>query len=347
MRNFTIYLVLLLCLYANKMLGQDTFENRAKNIATTIENITKEEKEALKIEVEAVNDQLIDGVISKEEADNKKKVLAEARAINIEKKVASQQEALKILVQEKVDGKISETDTLKKPYKLILKLEKGDKGYENKNRNEKRTTTQVVFAAGLNNLVTDKSVRKSDFRYIGSHFYEWGLTYNTRILKNDNLLHAKYGFSVMYNNLRPTENKRYVVNGNQTYLEINPTYQEDSRFRTVSLVIPLHLELDFSENKTSESKTYFKSHDNFRVGFGGYFGTNVKSKQIIKYEDGDYKSKERVKGDFNVNNFVYGLSTYVGYKATSLYLKYDLNPLFTDNVLKQNNVSLGIRFDFN
>ncbi|MFT6749305.1 MAG: hypothetical protein ACJAQ1_001243, partial [Flavobacterium sp.] len=32
---------------------------------------------------------------------------------------------------------------------------------------------------------------------------------------------------------------------------------------------------------------------------------------------------------------------------TSLYVKYDLNPLFKDNVAKQNNISLGLRFDFN
>ena len=56
MRNFTIYLVLLLCLFASKMLAQDsskkeeqgklTFEVQAKNIASNIENITNEEKAA-------------------------------------------------------------------------------------------------------------------------------------------------------------------------------------------------------------------------------------------------------------------------------------------------------------
>ena len=91
-KNFTIYLALLLCLYASKMLGQETFEKRAKNIASKIETITKEEKAALKIEVEAVNNQLINGTISREEAENKKKALAEARAINIESKVAQEQE---------------------------------------------------------------------------------------------------------------------------------------------------------------------------------------------------------------------------------------------------------------
>ncbi len=48
-----------------------------------------------------------------------------------------------------------------------------------------------------------------------------------------------------------------------------------------------------------------------------------------------------------MNDFIYGVSTYIGYKETSLYLKYDLNPMFKNNAIKQNNISLGVRFDFN
>ena len=123
MRNFTIYLTVLLCLFLTSIFAQDssqkgeqakqTFESRAKTIASKIESITKEEKEALKAEVEAVNNQLTNGSITKEEADNKKKTLAEARAINIESKVAQQEELLKNLVQEKVDGKIRAQDSSK------------------------------------------------------------------------------------------------------------------------------------------------------------------------------------------------------------------------------------------
>ena len=221
-------------------------------------------------------------------------------------------------------------------------------GNEDKeNRQSKRTTSQMVFAAGLNNLVTNDKVDKSDFRYLGSHFYELGVTYNSRILENDNLLHAKYGLSVMYNNLRPTDNRSFVVNGNQTDLVLNAKDLSDSRFRNVYLVAPVHLEFDFSGNKDSNGKPFFRTHNSFRLGVGGYAGVNLKSKQIIKYENNDLKATERTKGDFNTNNFIYGLSSYIGYKSTSLYLKYDLNPLFKDNAVKQNNVSLGVRFDFN
>ena len=346
MRNFTIYFVVLLCFFASKMLGQETFEKRAKIIASKIETITKEEKAVLKIEIGAINDQLINGTITREEAERKKIVLAEARAINIELKVALEQKALQDLVQEKVDGKIKEQDSVR-TYSFSFHRKNGKQDFKDTIQGEKRTTSQFVFAAGLNNIVTNKSVEKSDFRYLGSHFYEWGLTYNTRILKNNNLLHAKYGLSVMYNNLRPSGNRNFIVNGNQTNLMVNPIDLKDSRFRNVHLVAPIHLEFDFSGNEIKDDKPFFKTHQSIRFGIGGYAGINLKSKQIIKYEDNDLKVTENTKGNFNTSDFIYGLSTYVGYKSTSLYLKYDLNPLFKDNAVKQNNVSLGLRFDFN
>jgi hypothetical protein len=226
-----------------------------------------------------------------------------------------------------------------------MKVYNGQRDKED--RQSKRTTSQVVFATGLNNVVTNKSVEKSDFRYLGSDFSEIGVSYNSRIAKNKNLLHAKYGLSVMYNNLRPTDNRSFVIHGNQTNLAVNPIDIKDSRFRNVYLVAPIHLEFDFSGKKIKEDKTFFRTHQSVRFGIGGYAGINLKSKQIIKYDDNDLKATERTKGDFNASNFIYGLSSYIGYRSTSLYLKYDLNPLFKENLVKQNNVSLGLRFDFN
>lgn len=346
MRNFTIYLTVLACLLLTRIFAQETFESRAKNIASKIETITKEEKKALKEEVEAINVQLQNNGITKEEAEAKKQLLAETRAKSIEFRVAQAQSELVDLVQQKVDGKIKDADTTRR-YSFSFTSRKKYKTYKDTIQGEKRTTSQFVFAAGLNNLVTNEAVAHSDFRYWGSHFYELGLTYNSRILKNNNLLHAKYGLSVMYNNLRPTDNRSFTENGNQTQLETSVIHLKDSRFRNVYLVAPIHLEFDFSGKETKNGKTSFKTHSSFRLGFGGYAGINVKSKQILDYESNGNDVKERTRGNFNVNEFIYGLSTYVGYKETSLYLKYDLNPLFKDNAIKQNNISLGVRFDLN
>lgn len=365
MKNFTIYLVGILCLFLAKAQAQETFEMRVRKIATNIENVTKEEKAALKIEIEAVNLQLEKGTISKAEADEQKKNLAEIRAKNIENRVAKEQENLQRIIQEKVDGKIvsDETNTRggttliigssrdsigNNETEILIPSMKIYRGKEHKqHRQSKRTTSQFVFAMGLNNLLTDGEVANSDYRYWGSHFYEWGVTWNTRIAKDNNLLHFKYGLSVMYNNLRPTENRHFVDNGNTTDLEVNPVHMKDSRFRNVNIVLPLHLEFDFSGKKEKDGKTYFNTHQSFRLGVGGFAGLNFKSKQIIKYDIDGYDSRNVTKGNFNVNDFVYGVSTYIGYESTSLYLKYDLSPLFKDNAIKQNNISLGVRFDFN
>ncbi|MDI1316440.1 hypothetical protein [Flavobacterium sp.] len=377
MRNFTLYLAVAACLLASKLSAQESFEAKARATADKIENITKDEKAALKVELEVVNKELEAGTITKIQADAKKMLLAETHSKNIETKISQAQEELKNLVQQKVDGKIAETGNRKnsvefnwkwrekdsvtfegKKYKVTYKTTdsiyidvKGmKKAIVNKRRDrtERRTTSQFVFAAGVNNIVTNGSANNSDYRYWGSHFYEWGFTSNTRLFKNDNLLHLKYGLSVMYNNLRPTNNRLFVVNGDQTNLETSSVNLKESRFRNVYVTAPVHLEFDFTKaKKNAEGKTLFRTHESVRFGIGGYAGFRVKSKQILKYSDDGHDETLKEKNGFNANDFIYGLSTYIGYKETSLYLKYDLNPLFKDNAVKQNNISLGVRFDLN
>lgn len=344
MKKITFYLAGFLILIATQMYGQESFEYRAKKIASKIEEITKEEKLALKYEVELINIELEKNNITKEQADEKKSKFAEVRAKNIETRVAVLQTELLNLVQEKVDGKIKEEDSTR-GYSFNFPSMKISDKYK---FGEYRTTSQFVFAFGLNNLVTNKTVANSDYRYWGSHFYEWGFTMNTRILKNNNLLHAKYGLSLMYNNLRPTDNRYFVVNGNQTNLEVSATHFDDTRFRNVYLVVPMHLEIDFTKKMKKDETTYFRTHQSFRIGLGGYVGGNIKSKQILCYVDQDGNDvTQKTKGDFNVNDFIYGTSFYIGYKAVSIYTKYDLSPLFRHNVVNQNNISLGLRWDWN
>ena len=66
MRNLIFSLALFLCPFVSEISAQETgsaqsFESRAKAIAEEIETITREEKAALKFEVEVVNRQLEKG----------------------------------------------------------------------------------------------------------------------------------------------------------------------------------------------------------------------------------------------------------------------------------------------
>lgn len=356
MQKIIFYAVAMLCLFASKVFAQETFETRAKAIAQNIETITKEEKDALKSEVEAVNKLLDNNEITQEQADARKEAYATIRANNIETKVTAEEAKLTDLVKEKVEGKVSSGNESQqfgifwKSNRVQSEDEKQKQDSIYTTRSDRRTTSQLVLATGFNNTVNDGdlgTLNDSDFKFNKSQFYEWGITFNSRLAKNSNLLHAKYGLSLMYNNLRATDNRSFVVNGDQTYLVENPINLKESRLRNVYLVLPLHLEFDFTKKKIDGDKVYFRSHESFRFGIGGYAGAHLKSKQILRYEVDDRKVKERTKGDFNANNFIYGLSAYVGYGQVSLYAKYDLSPVFKDNTVDQNNVSLGLRFDLN
>lgn len=347
MQKIILYISIALLTIVNSVVAQEkTFEQKAKEIAVQIKTIAEEEKRALKAEVEALDKAVELGKMTKEEAATSKAKIAEERAKNIETKIAAQEKALRDLVNGNVNEEES-NDSLKKNSFAIPGGFKS-KNYD-KNKSENRTTSQAVFAAGYNNLVTNNMVANSQFGYGRSGFWEWGVTWNTRLSNNSNLLHLKYGAGFMYNSLHATDNRIFADINNQTVLVDAGVETKAKRtyFKNVYFVVPMHLEFDFSKTKMVDDKKVFKSHTGARFGIGGFVGVNTNSKQFIEYEQNGYKFKEKQKGDFNVNDFTYGLSTYIGYKATSLYLKYDLNPIFKNNPVDQNNISLGIRFDWN
>lgn len=347
MQKIILYISIALVTLVSTVSAQEkTFEQKAKDIAINIKTIAEEEKKALKAEVEAIDLAVESGKMTKEEADKQKTKAAEERAKNIETRTAEQEIALRYLVNGKLDLATSK-DSLKGKYRVSIPG--GYEKYGDSLKSENRTTTQFVFATGYNNLVTDGAVANSQFGYARSTFYEWGLTMNTRLSKNSNLLHFKYGVGFMYNMLHATDNRVFADVDNQTiFVDAGvDTKARKTYFKNVYFVVPMHLEFDFSKTKTVDDKKVFKSHKGARFGIGGFVGVNTNSKQFIAYEINDYKFSEKQKGDFNVNDFTYGLSAYIGHKSTSLYLKYDLNPMFKNNPIDQNNISLGLRFDFN
>lgn len=368
MQKIILYAVVLLCSLATKMYSQETFEERAKTIAENIRKVTQQQKDSLKLEVESIEKNLESGSISSEMAATQKLNAATKRAQIIEQKVAEQDAKLQQLIKDEVDGKTPETknnggtmiilgstgvDSIGKHKTEInlgsLKVYKGEE--EKMKRLSKRTTSQFVFAFGLNNLVTDgdsNSLENSDFKTWGSKFVEWGFTFNTRIFKENNLLHFKYGLSLMYNNLRPTENRYFVKEGDITTLQTFDDDLRENKFRNSMVVLPLHLEFDFTPKTVDENGvSRFRTHKSVRLGIGGFGGLNYQSTQKLRYEEDDIRIKNKQKGDFNVSTLVYGLSGYVGYESISLYAKYNLNPLFQNNPIDQHNISLGLRFDFN
>jgi hypothetical protein len=347
MNKLVFYLVLVLLTLSMKVFGQEDFENKVKTIARNIANISKKEKENLKVELRLLDEKLEKKEISSEQMEVEKKKIATKYATLIADKVTVEEEKLKQVVKEKAENSVVEIerDSTKSFSKTIEMVFKSKKIRELKS--ESRNTIKFVFAMGINNAITDnQGLDNSSFKTWGSHFYELGFSNNYRLLKESNLLKLKYGFSFVYNNLRPKDNQLFTVKGNQTNLESSPIILNDSRFRIVQLNLPVYFEFDFSPNKLNkDGKRIFQSNESYRIGLGGYVGANISTRQYLEYRENGHRMELLERGDFNTHDIAYGVGAYIGYKSWSLYTKYDLNSVFKNNIQELNNISFGIRLN--
>ncbi|WP_223447157.1 hypothetical protein [Polaribacter litorisediminis] len=306
--------------------------------------------------------------ITKTMAETLKKEVAAYHARKIETLVGAQERLLQELVQDKTNGKIASSeeenfnkDALntftvgRKTFRFSVNEEDNKETKDNPNRRKNRgfgnrTTTQFVFALGVNNVLNDNdfsSLNNSEYQFWRSRFYEIGFTWKTRISKKPSQLYFKYGFSFLWNNLRLEDNRLHVKNDEITEIATFSNQLSESRLRHVQMNFPMHLEWDLSKNRVyKDGGVSDRTNRAVRLGVGGFVGFKLGTRQYLEYVDTDNIDIKQIQYDnFNMNTINYGLSTYVGYKSTSLYLKYDLNPLFKNTETR--NISMGIRFDFN
>lgn len=343
-------ILLLVLLVSSNTFAQEN-EETIQQLQAQKERIQASEKNALKQEVEGINIRLEKEEITEEEASALKKEMAEKRALNIENRIAIVDN--KIALLKRNDGRVGLNDD----DGFTLRIGKGDdtsdgfiylgsKKDDIPTKYDRRTTSDMVLAFGLNNAIIEgENLEDSPYKFGGSRFFEIGWAWKTRVFKNSNALRLKYGFSFQINGLKPTDNQYFVENGDLTTLEEFPLDLNKSKLSITNLVLPLHFE--FGPSKKIEKKTYFRysTRKQFKVGIGGYAGFNVGTRQKLKYKEDGERIKDKIKRDYNTSNLVYGLSAYVGWSNIGLYAKYDLSPLFKDQLVEQNNVSLGLRFD--
>lgn len=338
----------------SKSYSQDYKDKQIEKLKKQKEEVEKQEREYLKEDIETINKRLDSGEISAEKAEQLKKEAAEKRAANIADKLAI------------IDKQIALYKRTDKAYQVGMPDSEGDqtiiriggddetsesfiyigkKEDDKPRRYDRRTTEDMVFAFGFNNTLIDgQDLGDSPYK-TGSFFYELGYAWKTRVFDNSNFMRIKYGFSFQWNKLNIDGNQFFVNNNSQIELQDFPLEIDKAKFRTTNLVVPVHFE--FGPSKKIEKKDYFRysTTNKFKIGLGGYAGLNIGSMQKIKYKDDGNRIKDKQRGGFEVNNFVYGLSGYVAFGGVALYVKYDLNPLFKDQVIEQNNISLGVRFD--
>ncbi len=355
----TLPVFLLLSLLTISAFAQDSttvkLDDKAKmqlaQLEQKLKDIETEEKNKLKVIIAELNTQQAqDSIYSPEDFEAIKMKNAQRTAQNIKNRQAVVQNQIEFLkrngylaeemnvaeeVKNKEDDEDAESFTI---FKQKIKISS-----EDDSKKKVRITTQkdLIIAFGLNNAIPENGgLNDSPFKVGGSRFFEIGFLWSTPISKN-NFLRLDYGFSFQFNGLKPEDNQIFVENGEQTNLETFEFDLDKSKFRQDNLIFPLHLHF----NTKKGNGDYF-TRSGFNFGLGGFLGLNLNNVQKLKFDLNGDNEKEKTKDDFNTNNFLYGLSAYAGFGDTTLYLTYNINPIFEDNPVDINNVQLGLRFAF-
>lgn len=154
------------------------------------------------------------------------------------------------------------------------------------------------------------------------------------IVKNHVALVSGLGLS--WNNYR-FDKGNLVINNDSSILTydtvVNPIYKKN-RLGTTFLTAPLALEFHFPGKE-----------NDFWFLVGGYAGVKLGSNLKLISDDDD---KEKIKEDFHLNTFRYGLRAMLGVNSFSLYATYSLQPLFKkDEGPELYPLTVGIALSFN
>ncbi len=101
----------------------------------------------------------------------------------------------------------------------------------------------------------------------------------------------------------------------------NEIYQDVKKSQFAINYVDIPIEFRFTSNKDIPG-------NGFMVAVGGKFGYRIDSYTRIKYKQDGETKKSKLKQDYNLNQFRYGVHARLGFRAINLYGYYALSPLF-------------------
>lgn len=213
---------------------------------------------------------------------------------------------------------------------------------------EFKTEFGLMLGFGFSNLAKNNQFSNSEFGYARSTNFEVGLLARTPFSKKDYTYGIKYGLTLNSYFTTPTGNKHFVKQGEDVVLE-NYDYnlrRGQSYLNNMYITVPVMFDFDFSKPYYNATSNKYSLASGFKFALGGYVGFNIHSSQTLSYRnENGHKITENQKGNWNTNNFQYGLQASVGYGPLSLYGKYDLNNMFKSAPTEMNLWSLGLRIE--
>ncbi|HMP28733.1 MAG TPA: hypothetical protein PKD85_03985 [Saprospiraceae bacterium] len=371
MNKIILTIILSFLLYQTN--AQNTTSKRSlDSLVKEMQIITEEEKAQLMARLVMIDDKVKKGELNVNDALDIKLLETDVTNLRIKRRMAFYEQQLKDNINAQLSG--SEIDIVLPVQDYVASADiptetpKVEKVYgERYNNNSSKTNTTiiskeikvykesrykdyVVLGFGQNSLIEDGNISNfpsTDMSIIQSRNYEFGLSWKYRVLENSSLIMLRYGVSYYRTHLTPRNNLIFQKDNNITSLVQASDEVVNHKFTNNYVMVPVHLELDFSSKYTSKKtgNIHYRSQRGLRLGVGGYLGLLTTSRQETTIIVNNRANKSKAKGDFNVSPILFGTEAYVGVKDVSLRFRYDLSQLFSQNPNQQNVASIGLRWD--
>lgn len=275
----------------------------------------------------------------KSDASDTEKVTVTVQEVDQDGKVKKERHEIRIGKKIKIDVDIEEDgDTTK-----IGVNTSDDEEEKVEKKKYKATRFNFDMDLGLNTFVNTDETSNSelseftpDLKPLGSRFVGLNMHLVSQLGGQKSPLYLVSGIEFAFNNFM--FDKNYVIQDQDNltrFAKIDNIEYEKSKLAMSSINVPLMPMLKFNRKN---------DNDGFHIGAGGFAGYRLGAHSKLKYEDDGNSRKDKDRSNFNLSDFQYGLTGVVGYNNLTMFVKYNMNPLFKENRgADVNVVSFGIR----
>jgi len=324
--------IIVLFLAGWQITAQDETDKKLLDIDRQINEIIAQKSKQFQARLDTINFRLKQGNLSPEDAEFQKKQLAKHYAEDLDYAIYKLTKDLKQVAKGRVaiDSTVNQ-DAGYTVHQIQLNLRHQRDYTVHKNKN---TYAYAYFTAGLNNILTHDdpaSLEDTPYGILNSRFFEMGIDWKTNVIHHRLLL--KYGFSLLWNTLKPSGNKYHIMENDRVMIVEHPYHLSRSKLRSLWVKLPLALELNLPE----------ANRQHLRLSAGVYGKIRYASKQKITYYEDNERHKQKIKGNYSIPAINYGLSAEIGGTTWSVYVNYDLKPFFSTR--PGNLLNLGVKFE--
>ncbi len=331
MKTRKYVLLIWILLLTGNLSAQNELNYKLLKINKKIDSVLRQKSQQFEAELQRIDQQLQHKKITPEEAETEKKRLAKQYAEDLDYAIYKLTSDLK-----KISKGTHVTDTTinnRTAYK-IRKIRFYRKSYYDKCPEKHKNTYAYLFlSTGLNNVISDdkiNSIESSPYGYIQSRFFETGIDWKT------NFVHEKvflvYGFSFVWNTLKPTGNRYHVLTNDTVNIIPYPYDLERSKLRHIWLRLPISLEINIPDS----------NHNHLSASAGIYGKFKLTTKQKLTYFANGNSHDEILKNDYTIPYFAYGIKGSIGGTNWHIYADYDITPLFKKE--HKHLISLGVKW---